>query len=172
MPRKTSATPSKKKTTSRKTSFYLDETIEGILAAREGAPAPSRRHGRRSQTIGTMLRRYDELCHADIPDLTHEDWHTVIEAGRTWSVPTESGSTSVLLTTLAEAGSRRPASQQHTALVEKIMGFTTGQRIAIVDFVERFWAAKDRGAATPPLPAPPARTPSRRGSSPALSSRS
>ncbi len=136
----------------RKTSIYLDETIEGILAVREGAPPKTRRHGRRSQIIATLLRRYDELCHEDLPALSPEEWSNLISAGRTWSAPSEGATSSVLVTTLIEATKRLPAGEQNNGLVTKILSFTPGQRLAIVDFVERYWAAKDRGGPSPAIP--------------------
>jgi hypothetical protein len=140
-------------TVPRKTSFYLDDDIEAILAAREGAPPKTRRHGQRSKLITLLLRRYEEVCQEDLPKLTPEEWRTILDASRSWSaLAAENATSSVLITTLVEATKRLPAAEQNKELVQKVVAMTPGQRLAITDFVERHWAALERGDAAPPVP--------------------
>jgi hypothetical protein len=73
----------------RKTSLYLDPAGDSILAARGAAAAAIKRHGRRSLILRELMRRYDEICRGDPPDLTDAEWSALVEAGETWHSETD-----------------------------------------------------------------------------------
>jgi hypothetical protein len=129
-----------------KTSIYLDEVTERILAARDPELSTHRRHGRRSQLLREFARRYDEICQNDLPELHDDDWEVILEAGKGWTTDENPAPASVLVGTVLDACRRAPGG---AALVKKLLNLTAGERIAIVDFVERYWAAKAKNEALP-----------------------
>lgn len=134
----------------RKTSLYLDADTETILSVRDGAPIEQRRLGRRSQLLRAFVRRYAEVCERDLPALGRADWKFVIEASRDRNRPPvlgEPGEPRTFVGLLLEACHRAG----RTDLAERLSTTTHGQRIALLDAVERHWAALDRGETPPPL---------------------
>lgn len=131
-----------------KTSLYLDEVTEKILAARDPELSTHRRHGKRSQLLREFARRYDEICQSDLPELEDDDWRIIIEAGKGWQTNDSPVSTAMLFGAVLD--SCRGASGG-PVLVKKLLNLTAGERIAIVDYVERYWAAKAKDE-TPPSP--------------------
>jgi hypothetical protein len=126
----------------RKTSIYVDETTDKILAARDGEKTTTRRHGHRSQIFREMIRRYDELCRNDVPDLTETEREVLLQAGSTWATSNDNGNGAVRMGSLFGAAT-------DSALLKKLLGFSSGQRFALIDYIERYWAAKARGEAFP-----------------------
>jgi hypothetical protein len=129
----------------RKTSIYVDAVGDSILAARDGAVSEIKRHGRRSLIFRELLRRYDEICR-DPPDLTAAEWRVLVDAGETWD-----GKTDIV------AGVRWArllgVANRKAQLLDKLLALGLAHQIAIVDYIERYWAAKARRDALPPLPA-------------------
>jgi hypothetical protein len=107
----------------RKTSLYVDALGDSILAARDGAVSEIKRHGRRSLIFRELIRRYDETW----------DGKTDIDAGVRWAH-------------LLGAADRKER------LLTKLLEFGLAHQIAIVDYIERYWAAKARHDTLPPLP--------------------
>lgn len=135
----------------RKTSLYIDTADEAIAAARDAHPVPaSRRAGKRSAIFRELLRRYDEICRGDCPAFSEDEWATLVSVGREWGK--RDVSSAVRMATLIEsAGDER--------LLRKLLGMRVAQRIAIVDFIERYWAARARGEAPPSFPSDALATP-------------
>jgi len=131
----------------RKTSLYVDATGDSILAARVGAPSVIKRHGRRSLIFRELIRRYDDICRSDPPDLTDAEWSALIDVGQTWN-----GETAMDI----EAGGRWArllvAAKPNESLVGKLLDLRLARQIAIIDYIERYWAAKARHDPLPPLP--------------------
>jgi hypothetical protein len=129
----------------RKTSLYLDPAGDSILAARGAAAAAIKRHGRRSLILRELMRRYDEICRGDPPDLTDAEWSALVEAGETWHSETD-----------IDAGVRwarlLDAANRNEPLGQKLLALGPAHQIAIVDYIERYWAAKARHDLLPPLP--------------------
>lgn len=143
------------KTQKPKTSVYLDTATRRILAAREGAPVETRRHGRRSRILRDLLIRYDEICQRELPRLSTAEWKLLVQAGRVWAATAESLLSPPPIPSLVDTVNRTPASEGETvraALLKKLVDFTSGQQVAVVDFVERYWAAMERGSSPPALP--------------------
>ncbi len=130
-----------------KTSLYLDEVTEQILAARDPEVSGHRRNGRRSQLLRQLAKRYDEICQKDLPKLSDDQWQIILDAGRGWTADENQSPTSVLVGTVVEACSRVPKGNE---LVKKLMQLSVGERIAIVDYVERYWVAKAKKETLPP----------------------
>jgi hypothetical protein len=131
---------------SRKTSVYVDRAGEAIVTARdfERETAAIKRHGRRSLLFREMLRRYDEICRTDLPDLTEIEWNALVEAGESWRLDDiDSG---------VRFGRLITAAGRNERLLKKLFDLGQAHRIAIVDYIERYWAAKARHEAAPPLP--------------------
>jgi hypothetical protein len=128
----------------RKTSIYVDTVGDSILAARDGAVSEIKRHGRRSLIFRELLRRYDEICRA-APDLTAAEWRVLVEAGETWDGKTD-----------IDAGVRWArllgVANRQARLLKKLLDLGLAHQIAIVDYIERHWAAKARHDPLPPLP--------------------
>lgn len=129
-----------------KTSIYLDEVTERILAARDPELSTHRRHGRRSQLLREFARRYDEICQNDLPQLAEDEWKVIIEAGKGWATDENTAAASVLVGAVLDACRRAPGG---SALVKKLLNLSAAERIAVVDFVERYWAAKAKNESTP-----------------------
>lgn len=128
----------------RKTSLYIDTADEAIAAARDAHPVPaSRRAGKRSAIFRELLRRYDEICRGDCPGFSDEDWTTLVSIGREWGK--RDVSSAVRMATLIEAAG-------DDRLLKKLLGMRVAQRIAVVDFIERYWAARARGEEPPSFP--------------------
>lgn len=123
---------------SRKSSIYVDEALDSVLAARDGERASkARRHGRRSLIFREMVRRYDAICRADVPELDDGEWMTLLQAGASWADGDVDGDARMgRLFTAAGPGGR---------LLKKLGGLTAGERFAVIDTIERYWAAKARG---------------------------
>jgi hypothetical protein len=130
----------------RKTSIYVDSAGDSILAARDGAVSQVKRYGRRSLLFRELIRRYDEICR-DPPDLTDADWTTLVAAGQTWDSQTD-------IKASARWAHLLDALNADDDLARRLRDLGLAHQIAIVDYVERYWAAKARRDT---LPSPPAR---------------
>lgn len=84
-----------------------------------------------------MIHRYDAICRADVPDLEVADWMTLLRAGASWADDDVDGEARVGRLFTAEAPNRH--------LLKKLCGLRTGERFAVIDTIERYWAAKARG---------------------------
>jgi hypothetical protein len=129
----------------RKTSLYVDSTGDSILAARDGAVSGVKRYGRRSLLFRELIRRYDQICR-DTPDLTDGEWSTLVAAGKTWDGQPDinaSARWAHLLRTVND----------NDGLARRLRDLGLAHQIAIVDYIERYWAAKARRDTPPPLPA-------------------
>jgi len=129
----------------RKTSLYVDSAGDAILAARDGAVSGVKRYGRRSLLFRELIRRYDEICR-DPPDLADAEWSVLVAAGKAWDGQTD-----------INAGARWAhllgAVRGNDRLAGKLRELGLAHQIAIVDYIERYWAAKARCDILPPLPA-------------------
>jgi len=127
-----------------KTSLYVDTVGNSILAARDGAVSEIKRHGRRSLIFRELIRRYDKICR-NPPDLTASEWSVLVDAGETWDGKTD-----------IDAGVRwgrlLGAANRKDRLLKKLLELGLAHQIAIVDYIERYWAAKARRDTLPPLP--------------------
>jgi hypothetical protein len=126
----------------RKTSIYVDAAGDSILAARDGAVSGVKRYGRRSLLFRELLRRYDEICR-DPPDLSDAEWSLLVAAGETWDGKTD-----------INAGVRwaQLLGAVDAPLAQKLRGLRLAHQIAVIDYVERCWAAKARRDTLPPVP--------------------
>jgi hypothetical protein len=127
----------------RKTSIYVDDLADKILAARDGEKTATRRHGRRSQIFREMIRRYDEMCRNDVPELSEAEWDLLLQAGSNWATTDINGA--VRMGALFGAAT-------DSALLKRLLALSSGQRFALIDYIERYWAAKARGEAIPEIP--------------------
>ena len=129
----------------RKTSIYVDSAGDSILAARDGAVSLVKRYGRRSLLFRELIRRYDEICR-DPPDLADAEWSVLVAAGKAWDGQTD-----------INAGARWAhllgAVRGNDRLAGKLRELGLAHQIAIVDYIERYWAANARRDPLPPLPA-------------------
>jgi hypothetical protein len=129
----------------RKTSLYVDSAGDSILAARDGAVSGVKRYGRRSLLFRELIRRYDEICR-DPPDLAEADWTTLVAAGKAWGGQTD-------INAAARWAHLLGAVSGNDVLARKLRALGLAHQIAIIDYVERYWAAKARRDTLPPLPA-------------------
>jgi hypothetical protein len=128
----------------RKTSIYVDSAGDSILAARDGAVSGVKRYGRRSLLFRELLRRYDEICR-DPPDLADAEWSMLVAAGKTWD-----GQTDIRAST--RWSHLLGAVNGNDGLARRLRDVGLAHQIAIVDYIERYWAAKARRDTLPPLP--------------------
>ena len=128
----------------RKTSIYVDSAGDSILAARDGAVSGVKRYGRRSLLFRELLRRYDEICR-DAPDLADAEWSMLVAAGKTWG-----GQTDIRAST--RWSHLLGAVNGNDGLARRLRDVGLAHQIAIVDYIERYWAAKARRDTLPPLP--------------------
>jgi len=84
-----------------------------------------------------MIRRYDAICRADVPDLEDAEWMTLLQTGASWADGDVDGEARVGRLFTAVAPNRR--------LLKKLGGLTTAERFAVIDTIECYWAAKARG---------------------------
>jgi hypothetical protein len=129
----------------RKTSLYVDPAGDSILAARDGAVSGVKRYGRRSLLFRELIRRYDEICR-DSPDLEDAEWSVLVAAGEIWEGQTDIKASARWAHLLA-------AVDGDDRLARKLRELGLAHQIAIVDYIERYWAAKARCETPPPLPA-------------------
>ena len=129
----------------RKTSIYVDSTGDSILAARDGAVSGVKRYGRRSLLFRELIRRYDEICR-DAPDLADAEWSLLVAAGKAWDRETDINASARWAHLLA-------AVTGNDHLTRRLRALGLAHQIAIVDYIERYWAAKARRDTLPPLPA-------------------
>lgn len=130
----------------RKTSIYVDSAGDSILAARDGAVSQVKRYGRRSLLFRELIRRYDEICR-NPPDLADAEWTVLVAAGEAWERQTD-------INASARWAHLLGALDGHDGLARRLRELGLAHQIAIVDYVERYWAAKARRDT---LPTPPAR---------------
>jgi hypothetical protein len=132
----------------RKTSLYVDAAGDAIIDARNSDRSPGiRRHGQRSQIFRELLRRYDEICRTDVPELAESDWGVLLAAGSDW-IGKEGIDAGVRIARLLTAASAR----KDEGLMKRLFDLGPAHRIVVVDFIERYWAAKKRGDTPPDLP--------------------
>jgi hypothetical protein len=130
----------------RKTSIYVDAAGDSILAARDSGTAPLvKRHGRRSLIFRELLRRYDEICRNNIPDLSESEWALLLKAGEPWTVREDIDSG-------VRVGRLLTAAHKNERLMRRLLDLGHAHRISLVDFIERYWAAKARSEEPLPLP--------------------
>jgi hypothetical protein len=130
----------------RKTSIYVDANSEAILAARDGARSEIRRHGRRSLIFRELIRRYDDICRrADPPDLTEPEWNVLVEAGERWAEQTGIDAGVRWGRLLAVPG-------RNERFLKKLLELGPAAQIAVIDYIERYWAAKSRNETLPAFP--------------------
>ncbi len=129
----------------RKTSIYVDSAGDAILAARDGAVSGVKRYGRRSLLFRELIRRYDQICR-DAPDLAEAEWGVLVAAGKSWDGQTaiNSGARWAQLLGAVNGNDR---------LARRLRELGLAHQIAVVDYIERYWAAKARRDTLPPLPA-------------------
>lgn len=129
----------------RKTSLYIDDAGLEILGARDYERSPAaRRQGRRSAILREVLRRYDEICRNDLPELAEADWAALLEAGSDW-MGKEDVDAAVRMGRLMTAA----AARKNERLMRKLFDLGPAHRITVIDFIERYWAAKRRGDQPP-----------------------
>ena len=130
----------------RQTTFYVEAAALAIVAARDGETAASSRPaGRRSLVFRELLRRYDVVCRKDVPQLADADWTTLLPVGASWSGQT--GVNSEL-----RMASLFTAAAANERLLKRLGELAAGERVAPIDFIERYWATKARGGALPEVP--------------------
>jgi len=130
----------------RQTTFYVDAAALAIVAARDGETASTgRRNGKRSLVFRELLRRYDIVCRRDVPELGAADWATLLPVGESWVGKTDINSDLRMasLFTAAAANER---------LLKRLGELAAGERVALIDLIERYWVAKTRGATLPEVP--------------------
>ncbi len=128
----------------RKTSLYVDSTGDAILAARDGAVSGVKRYGRRSLLFRELIRRYDQICR-NPPDLADGDWTLLVAAGKAWDGQTD-------INASARWAHLLGAVSGNDHLSRRLRDLGLADQIAIVDYIERYWAAKARRDTPPPLP--------------------
>ena len=128
----------------RKTSLYVDSAGDAILAARDGAVSGVKRYGRRSLLFRELIRRYDEICR-DAPDLADAEWSVLVAAGKSWDGQTD-------INARARWAHLLGAVSGNDRLSRRLRDLGLAHQIAIVDYIERYWAAKARRDTLPPLP--------------------
>lgn len=128
----------------RKTSLYVDSAGDAILAARDGAVSGVKRYGRRSLLFRELIRRYDEICH-DPPDLAEAEWSTLVAAGKSWDGQTD-------IRASARWAQLLGAVSGNDRLARRLRDLGFAHQIAVVDYIERYWAAKARRDPLPALP--------------------
>ena len=129
----------------RKTSLYAGETEGAILAARDSErTSKSRRHGRRSLIFRELIRRYDQICKGDVPDLTESEWGTLLPAGEAWGQEDIDSDVRI--------GRLLAVARKNERLQKKLLSLRIGESVALIDLIERYWAASARGDALPELP--------------------
>jgi hypothetical protein len=121
------------KTTSLKTSIYLDDETKQILAAREVGP------GTRSEVIRACVTRYAEICRREKPDLHPQAWQLIFAVlDAKWLA---AGHSPIHVpATLAD--SSKPGAK---ALGAKLGEMFFAELVAVLDEAEQHWAAKGRG---------------------------
>ena len=128
----------------RKTSLYVDSAGDAILAARDGAVSGVKRYGRRSLLFRELIRRYDEICR-DAPELTDAEWNVLVAAGKAWDGQTD-------IKASARWAQLLGAVSGNDRLARRLRDLGLAHQIAVVDYIERYWAAKARRDTLPPLP--------------------
>jgi hypothetical protein len=129
----------------RKTSLYAGETEGAILAARDSErTSKTRRHGRRSMIFREIIRRYDQICKGDVPDLTESEWNTLLPAGETWGQED--------IDSDVRHGRLLAVARKNERLQKKLLSLRIGESVALIDLIERYWAATARGDTPPELP--------------------
>ena len=123
----------------------MDSAGDSILAARDGAVSGVKRYGRRSLLFRELIRRYDEICR-DPPDLTEAEWSMLVAAGKAWDAQTD-------IKASARWAHLLGALNGNDRLARRLRDLGLAHQIAIVDYIERYWAAKARRDPLPPLPA-------------------
>ena len=140
----------------KKISITLDDESLARLAVR------THDDGARSEMIQRIVSRYEELTRRDLPKLSVGEWRLCADAlNGTWL--RESWSIAGVWLEIADGIKMNMLDEKFEvdgpALIEKLGKFTFGQTVALVDTVERYWAAVSRGEG-PMLPgeaAPPKR---------------
>lgn|ERR1022692_660758 len=129
----------------RKTSLYAGETEGAILAARDTQrTSKTRRHGHRSLIFRELIRRYERICKGDVPDLTESEWNTLLPVGEAWGQEDIDSDVRI--------GRLLAVARRNERLQKKLLSLRVGESVALIDLIERYWAASARGDALPELP--------------------
>lgn len=127
-----------------KSTTYFNAHSAGIIQARTS-------QGEKANVSGTtneLLRRYDWLIRASLPELTDNEWQTLcnVYAG-CWLgefVPPARIASDMMDDVGAVA--LEGLEPDYAALVRKAHGWTQAEQLAVLDFIQRFWCADWSGA--------------------------
>lgn len=128
----------------RQTLYYSDETVKLVRAYGEAVS--------RSALLARMLDRYAEVCRRAMPSLAAPEWELVAQALK--ERPQESASLIAVVWASIEDTVRRQELDKKgkvdlAGLLERLKAMEYAQLLAVVDFCERYWAAKAAGEKLP-----------------------
>jgi hypothetical protein len=121
----------------RETSVYV------IVLPRRSSP-PVTSSARPPPSIAMVVARCDEACPTDLPELIESEWNILVDSGESWGLDDIDGR--------VRFGRLMTAAARNERLLKKLFVLGQAHRIAIVDFIERYWAAKACHEDAPPLP--------------------
>lgn len=118
----------------RVTSFTMYPEGDRVLEQRAASPGGGR-HGDRSSVLNRILMRYDAICQHEVPAWSKARWGLVIRALGTQ--PLGDDVAIFALPDVVRAGLAR-IGEADQALVDELERLNYGQRLAVIDRVERF----------------------------------
>lgn len=120
--------------------IYLNDDTAQLVAAREQLG--------RSATIARMLGRYQEICRRRLPELSRDEWCLIADSlNGALSDPPQSVAWSIhgIEDSVRLDQIDAKWSVDWPALRERLQALDYAQLVAVVDLVERFWAAVSAG---------------------------
>jgi hypothetical protein len=89
---------------------------------------------------------HDDICRrADRPDLTEPEWNVLVQAGERWAEETDIDAGVRWGRLLAVPG-------RNERFLKKLLELGPAAQIAVIDYIERYWAAQSRNETLPAFP--------------------
>jgi hypothetical protein len=120
-----------------KTSIYLGPEVLSVVTEREVGP------GSRSEVIRACIERYGEVCRRHCPDLAEGEWQALFHIlDEEWLA--QFGSPQYVVAAVEDWETRTRPDRTERILSSRLRAMTYVELVAVLDRVERHWAAVNR----------------------------
>ncbi len=120
--------------------IYIGPPLQAALAG----------HENRSGRINTIADRYLAILRYDMPELAEADWNAICDVCNGWLATPADDARHLWMEVedAAEGGLGEKWGIDARALAIVLKGMSVGQRMAVLEVAERFWASEGKASLT------------------------